>query len=208
MVPIHDTDLAEERWSKSEWESYELWEKIEVRLRKRKLLWIVGAVVLFLALSSVPILIDRKPKWAGQGMARRLASVINQVKREASVAHQAYRLRLDGANTGGAGGIASHEYEISRSASCEGPSFQAVSRGSLARPGEEGVYGILTPEQGRELGIPGLTLELCYDPLKGSASSGSLAGIGVIPVNDLTEKRTDRISILLLNGPSAEITFD
>ncbi len=203
MVPIHDTDLAEERWSKSEWESYELWEKIELRLRRRKILWILGAAVLFLALSSVPILMDRRPKWAGQGVARKLASLINQLKREASVAHSAYSLQL--------GGEGNMSYEISRSPSCGADSGAArtpVGRGSLESPGQENRFSVLAPEQGAQIGIPGLRLQFCYDPLKGSSTTEELSGIGVIPVNDLTEKRMDRISILLLKGASAEISFD
>ena len=34
MVPIYESDVAEERWSKSEWNHYELWEKVEQRVRR------------------------------------------------------------------------------------------------------------------------------------------------------------------------------
>lgn len=200
MAPIHDTDIAEERWSKSEWESYELWEQIEVRLRRRRTLWISAAILLFLALSSVPIIIDRRPKWVGQAVARQLASLLNRVKREASVAHQAYQLTLRGeGNTA---------YEITRAENCGDTHRELVRQGSLLLPSQTNLFAILNPEQGRELGIPGLRLDFCYDPLKGSFSPEVLSGLGVVPAKDLTERRLDRISILLLRGPSAEISFD
>ena len=27
MAPIYDTDIAQSRWDKADWENYELWEK-------------------------------------------------------------------------------------------------------------------------------------------------------------------------------------
>jgi hypothetical protein len=30
----------------------------------------------------------------------------------------------------------------------------------------------------------------------------------VIPVNDLTDKRMDRLAVLVVSGPSAEISFE
>ena len=50
MVPIHDTDVAEERWSQAEWENYELWEKVELKLKRKKQLWILATFLVFLAL--------------------------------------------------------------------------------------------------------------------------------------------------------------
>src|SRR5262245_34313847 len=96
MVPIHDTDVASERWSKAEWEHYELWEKIEQRYRRRRRLWILGTVAVFVALSSIPVIMDRWPHWASVTASRKLASEINALKRDASIEHQAFRLRFEG----------------------------------------------------------------------------------------------------------------
>ena len=65
MVPIHDTDLAQERWSQTEWEHYELWEKLEVKLSDvaRPSGSAPLPFLLFFILSSVPILIEHWPKW-------------------------------------------------------------------------------------------------------------------------------------------------
>jgi hypothetical protein len=80
MVPIHDTDLAQERWSQTEWEHYELWEKLEAKFRRRKAVWIGAAVLLFFVLSSVPILIEHWPKWIALGANRKLSEEINRLK--------------------------------------------------------------------------------------------------------------------------------
>ncbi len=200
MVPIHDTDVAEERWSKAEWERFELWEKVEVRLRRRKLLWILGTVVLFMSLSSIPIVWDRKPKWRTLSVARQLAQEINHLKGEASLAHQAYRIRFV------AGG--DFDYRVERAASCKpGEASTIVREGIIATPAE-GVR-LLDAEQGSKLDIPGLVTELCYDPLSDSPESeGALRAFGVIPANDLTDHRADRVSIVLLKSEIAEASFE
>lgn len=48
MVPIYDSDVAEERWSKAEWRNYELWEKLEQRQIRKKRLWIMATILVFL----------------------------------------------------------------------------------------------------------------------------------------------------------------
>src|SRR5437868_6887859 len=94
MVPVHDTDIAAERWSKAEWQHYELWEKIEIRLRRRKWLWITATVSVFMGLSSIPIVLDRSPKWLTLRLSRKLAQEINWMKREAGIEQRAFRLRF------------------------------------------------------------------------------------------------------------------
>src|SRR6185295_1415525 len=110
MAPIHESDIAAERWSKAEWSHYELWEKLELKLRRRKLIWISATVALFLALSAVPIVLDRKPKWTAMSISRRLAQLINGMKSEASLKHQAHRISF--ADDG------SLAYEIARVSGC------------------------------------------------------------------------------------------
>src|SRR6185437_11560801 len=94
MVPIHDSDVGEQRWSKSEWENYELWEKVELRLKRQKRLWVFATIVIFLGLSAVPIVIERWPKWSSRSMAVTLAREINRMKRDSSIGRSAFRLRF------------------------------------------------------------------------------------------------------------------
>jgi hypothetical protein len=199
MVPIHDTDVAEERWSQAEWERFELWEKVEIRLRRRKWLWILGTAVLFVSLSSIPIVIDRRPKWRTLSVARQLAQEINHMKRDASVAHQAHWLRF-AAN-------GNFDFRVERGASCQpGAPATLVREGIVATPAE-GVV-LLDPSRGGELGIPGLVTELCYDPLAPTSLADGLHAFGIVPVKDLAETRGDRVSIVLLKGEAAEASFE
>src|SRR5277367_3741280 len=144
MPPIHETDIASERWSKAEWSHYELWEKLELKLRRRKLIWISATVAVFLALSSVPIIIDRAPKWTAMSIARRLAQVINGMKSEASLKHQAHRIRFaaDG----------SLSYEIERSNSCAATdSGEVIHKGTLEPGGSGGPFALLSADQASAL---------------------------------------------------------
>ena len=208
MPPIHDTDIAAERWSQGEWENYELWEKIEQRLRRRKYLWIAGAVLLFLFFSAIPIVIDRNPKWTALKASRHLAQVINEMKREAGMNRQAYFIRFK---------PDSLHYEIEKTGSCTQTENAAlVQEGSLLGENLSSSYRVLGPQDSAQFKLPGLVDHFCYDPLQGSefsADPNTLYGFGIAPNSDvsvktMTEARLDRISILFLRGPSAEISFE
>jgi hypothetical protein len=203
MVPIHDTDVAEERWSKAEWENYELWEKVELRLKRQKRLWIFATLVIFLVLSAVPIVMERWPKWSTRSMTVTLAREINRMKRESSIGRSAFRLRfVDEKKV---------SYVIEKIPSCSASQGEIVHTGTLLPPGTRDEFLWVSPSRGDQLGVPGLVDEFCYDYLAGSGAvlkGQSVVGFGIIPVSDLTEKRIDRLSVLILSGPSAEISFD
>ncbi|MEO7162095.1 MAG: hypothetical protein ABI041_04175 [Bdellovibrionia bacterium] len=203
MVPIHDTDVGEERWSKSEWENYELWEKVELRLKRQKRLWVFATAATVIFFSAIPTVVDRWPKWKTRSAARYLAQEINRMKRVASIERASYRLQFaEGAK---------FEYFIEKVKDCKvmsGALVRSLPVNSIAM--EEG-YTLIPPKTGQELGIPGLIHSFCYDYLAGSVISeypNSVAGFGIISVKDLAEKRLDRISLLLLSGPSADVSFD
>jgi hypothetical protein len=203
MVPIHDTDVAEERWSQSEWENFELWEKVELRLKRQRRFWILGTLFLFLVFSSVPIVMDRWPKWMTRSAAGRLAKEVNRIKREASVDRVAYRIRL--LENG------KLNYVVERLQSCSSQLAQVVRSSSLIDSEKPESYTWIFQAKGNELGIPGLVDEFCYDAYQGSGSArndNDLVGFGIIPIKDVPDKRVDRVSVLLLMGPSAEISFD
>ena len=203
MVPIHDTDLAEERWSQSEWQKYELWEQVEQRFRRYRRRWIFATVVVFLILSAVPIVLDQRPKWKTRFIARILAQELNQLKRQAGVDRVAYRFKLQNQ--------ASLDYVIEKMPNCAASHGEVVEAGSLVKESLKGLYTWISPAQGQELGVPGLVNEFCYDYLSGSSATSKnedVIGFGLIPANDLTEKRLDRLTVLLLTGPSAESSFD
>ncbi len=116
MAPIYDTDVAEKRWQDRTWTDFELWEQIELRLRRRKRLWIGFTVITFLFLCSIPVFIERGPKWASFITARRLAQEIEAIQREANQTQNAHRLRIQSGS----------EVVIERAESCDSTVFTQV----------------------------------------------------------------------------------
>jgi hypothetical protein len=203
MAPIHDSDVSEQRWSKSEWENYELWEKVESKLRRKKRLWILATGMVVICFSAIPIVIDRWPKWKTRTATRYLAQEINSMKREASMNRSSYRVVfLDGQKL---------EFYIEKVRNCSDGSGEKVHYSDFNRILPSSEYTLIPPSVGAGLGVPGLIQRFCYDYLVGSIIQefpNRISGFGIISVKDLAEKRLDRASILLLSGPSAELSFD
>lgn len=209
MAPIYDSDVAEKRWSQAEWTQFEFWEKVEHRLRRNKRFWVISTGLAFFAISSIPVVIDQRPRWVSVATARNLAQEINQLKRSASLEHLAFRIRFTG--------VGSLDYVVERSESCQSSGGSQVRLGSLLTKtssfltGSAGSFVLLSSEMGEKAGIPGLVTEFCYDPLQGSApflSGKSQVGFGIAPADDLASERLDRLSVLLISGSSAELLFD
>ena len=199
MGPIYDTDIAQKCWQQDDWKNYELLEKVEQRQKRKKRLWILSAGFLFLVLSAIPIFMDRWDKWVTLSICRHLAQEINEIKQEAAVMRAAYRIRFEENGK--------LNYRIEKASSCTQSSFIPVRSGSL---GDSADYHLVSSAEGGNLKIPGLIESFCYDPLVGAFYSSrlELAAFGLIPVKDLSEQRTDRLSLLLLQYASAEISFD
>jgi len=207
MAPIYDTDVAKERWQKDEWRNYELWEKLELQAKKRKQLWILGAVILFLMLSGVPAIMDRLPKWRTLKIANEVAARINEVKTQAVFTHHTHRVRF-----GTPSGL---DFLVEEVASCrpDAKVIKTVATGTLASSGSPEDYTVLSNAQAQELNIPGVIGEFCYDPVLGYSGLGP-SGVGaqsviaLAYVNDLTEPvRMNRMTLLTLEGESAEVAF-
>jgi hypothetical protein len=200
MAPIHDTDIAEKRWDEGEWQYYELWEKIEHRLRRRRWLWVAATVVVFLLISSVPILTAHWSKWEGLALNRRLAQEIGELKLEAARSRQALKLVFPESGE--------LNYTIESAPSCTSTSWKSLRTGTLTSSEQQAAkYRLVSPSRGEQLGIPGLALSFCYDSLVG-AQVGNLHAFAITSVNDLAVGYADRASVLILEGPSAEMSFE
>jgi hypothetical protein len=205
MVPIYESDVAEERWSKTEWNHYELWEKVEQRIRRYNRLWIAATALVFLLLSSVPIVMDQYPHWTALAATRRLGQEIDNIKRDAAMVHVPFRLRFVKSEGDGVA------YLVEKVDKCGATMGTVVRSGSLVSANLVTKYEILTHQEGESVSIPGLLEEFCYDPLLGSdpfVRGENIAGFAIAPVKDLSTRRTDRIAVLLLTGPSAELSFE
>lgn len=146
---------------------------------------------------------DRWPKWTTERATRRLAFEINRMKKDTAIHHKAYRLRFTDAN--------SLEYGIEQLGLCTDTAFKKIRTASLQGGSVTSSYQRLSAEKGKTIGVPGLVDSFCYDPLTGSQAIGTdedLIGFGIIPVNDLTEGRLDRLSVILMEGKSAKISLN
>ncbi len=205
MCPIHDSDAAQERWSRDEWRTIELWEKLEQRLRKYKRYWVGATAVIFIILSAIPVVMDRFPRWRALRMARALAEEISGLKIMASTTRRAHKLTfVDSENL---------IYRIESSASCTDPpsEFKMVRAAALTSQNTKTPIVLINQVTAERLHIPGVITSVCYDPANGLQelpNSEDLKGFALTPVKDLTEERQDRFAIVLLKGPSAEISFN
>lgn len=213
MVPIHDTDVAEKRWSDAEWRQFELWEKTEIRLIRRRRRWIALTGVLFLILASFPTVMERWPKWAGLHAVRKIADEVNRLRRDAILDSKAYRLVLDSEP-----GL---RYRVEKADSCaaDTPAWSLVRQGAfmtstlgktLARQ-----LRVLDSEAGRSIGVDRLVTRVCLDAaglISESSSSGpgevGSRGIAVMRQTDLEDSRMDRVSVVVLTGSSSDVDFE
>ncbi len=190
MVPFHDTDVEGERWSQAEWVNYELWEKVEIRKKRRKRLLLLAAAFIWFCLSAVPILTERWPRWIARSLIRHCAQQVNQVKLEAVIRKAPVRIRFQGL-----------AYTMEVVHSCQDAQGVEIRSGTLSHH-RESQFRVLQAEDGL---LP-IVSAFCYDPLLGSNSTDD--GIAIALMADIEQHATQRTALLLLHGASAELNFD
>ena len=207
MAPIHDTDVAEKRWSDEEWRQFELWEKIEVRLRRKRLIWVGLALLGFVVLSAIPTALERWPKWVSRRVSRQVAQEINRLRSQAILDSRAYRLTF-----GDSPGLT---FQVESGDQCAGTSgnWQVVRTGAFlsSRVGRTIApkFKILTPSEGEALGISVLKTQVCIEgvdigwatslsagnalsesgPSNHKANSDSTQAVAVAGVTDIISRR-------------------
>ncbi|MBS1963936.1 MAG: hypothetical protein JST04_17120 [Bdellovibrionales bacterium] len=212
MVPIHESDVAENRWKDDEWRQFELWERIELRLRRKRGWTILAVALVFVTILAVPIVQDRLPKWRALNAMRVLAVRANQMKVDAAALGVPLRLRIENSAEG-------PQYVIERIDQCDanhgfsngiveaksarvwggGPVFENPARGQE--------FVVFEPREATQLGLERVTTTVCYDPL-GNTAADRVQALGILTAKDLTDKRLDRVAFLNFSGLFAEIDFD
>jgi hypothetical protein len=208
MAPIYESDVkprrTEDGWIQEEWRTFEFWEKIEQIRKRKRLIWIAATALAFLVLSAVPSLIDRRPKWQALKVTRSIAQMVLEIKGRTATEHHAFAVQF------GPG----LSYRVEARDRCGG---KPGVPGNLVREGKVGETDseltIVSVPDADRLGLTRVITGFCFDPLDGLILDGGMSvdtpsGIGVIPVNDLTDSRIDRISVVLLTGGSADISFN
>ena len=202
MAPVQRTDVDSERFSSEEWKSYELWEKVENRERRKRTYWIAGASVLFLLLAAVPVVREYTPKWKTLAASRRLAIELSRVKRDVTLLHSPLKLRFTD--------TVRMVYVVEQVPSCGStagmPEGVILREGKLGKEISETV--LLPPSEGLKFGLENLVDEYCYEPVTGwkGVDKGD-QGLAIFPVNDLAEGESSRASVVLLSGVGGEVSF-
>jgi len=202
LVPIHESDLAENRWKDDEWRQFELWERIELRLRKKRGWIILGACFIFISILAAPVISDRLPKWRALHAMRALAVHANQMKVDAASLGVPLRLRIENSAEGPL-------YLIERVDRCDSPSQIKVWGGGtiFSEPSRGSQFSIFDPKDAGSEGLERVTTAVCYDPLSVEEAK-PVQALGILTVKDLAERRLDRIAFLNFSGLFAEIDFD
>lgn len=209
MVPIHESDVAENRWKDADWRQFELWERIEFRLKRKKNWTIVAVCLIFITLLSVPIYRDRLPKWTALAAMRALAVQVNQMKVDAATLGAPLRLRIEDSTSGPL-------YVIEKVTSCtsgvsatEEASAVELKRGEFFKSPTVGAeYRVLGGSNSAALGLERVTQSICYDPSPSEAVDTEMHALGILTVKDLAALRLDRIAFLNFSGLFTEIAFD
>jgi len=204
MVPLHESDVAENRWKESEWNAYELWEAVEVRARKRKF-WIVGlSCVLGFLILALPIYQEKMPKWKGLRVARILADHLLDIRRDSSNNQRRFLVKIQ---QDVAGRIQGNVYSAATAADCTEAAqtnIEPVFSFPLITE-EQSSIALLTREAAQKIGLGAVDEAICFDPFR--ESEGSTMTFAFIPVKDLTDVREDRISTVTVLD-AASFSFD
>lgn len=206
MAPIYDTDLEEDRFEKEEWKNFELWEKINLRLKKQRRLVVISAIILFFLLSSISVIIDRAPYWKTVSLAAEFSKELIALKRQAVLEHKAIRIRFLPESQEG-------EYVIERLVHCQSESAEIVRSGFLQLQYLGSMVKKLSQKDAEHLQIGRVSDQFCYAPLDG-AFYGQLesnkAVFAFVFVKDLTleKPRSDRITVLTVENLTADISFN
>lgn len=202
MVPIHESDVAENRWKDDEWRQFELWERIEFRLRRKRVWLIAASVLIFTSILAIPVIEERLPKWRALNAMRLLAVRANQMKVDAASLGVPLRLRIENSSEG-------PKYLIERVESCvSGVEAKIWGEGSVFENSERGSeYLVFDPKSANAEGLERVTSEVCFDPV-GMEHHDGVKALGILTAKDLTEHRLDRVAFLNFSGLFAEIDFD
>ena len=204
MVPIYETDLNRERHRPSEWDNYELWEKVEAREKKKQRLWVLFTLLVSVFLLSIPLWKESQPRWHALKVANQMAQLLSQMRLRATIERVPYILKFDPSGE--------LNFSIIESNNCLGFSEAKATfeySNSLRQPPNLEIRR-LTALEGDRLGVPGLISEVCYDPTRGFILENDqlkVAGLAVGSANDLALGRSDRLAVVLIRSGSAEISF-
>jgi hypothetical protein len=198
-MPIHESDQAEKRWQEAEWNTYELWEKLELKQRRKRRWIMAGATTVFLMISAIPVIREWRPKWKSLSAAREVAQEVDALKLEAIHLQSALRIRR----------LSDGEWVLERGENCNSASFAQVRSGNFSKPGVRWV----SSQEAERRSLQAQEI-YCYNPFVQEEAAESQSDLHEVTRfafasdRDLNLERTDRIGVLTISGLDGILHFD
>jgi hypothetical protein len=190
--------MAEHLENEHEWRTFELYEKIRVKERRKKLVVIVLTMVLFLSLCAVPVVQERMPKWISLHAAQRLSVEFEKLKILAIEQKRPIRVTF----------LVHGVFQVEVLNDCRDATGTVLFQKSWTDPGD--TLQILSSEAGKEYKIAYAANTLCFDPVHGLENPKRV--VVIAPVKDLAElpldQRLERASYVVLETESAKISIN
>jgi hypothetical protein len=206
-TPNHpDMINPDDRWAQEEWGSFELYERKRIRERRSRLLLIFSAMTVFLVLCSVPVIRERSVKWDTLRIARDLAVEVEKAKSLAIQRKLPVRMVFSNVNT-----LEVQILDRCPQASEPGKDLDVKVLEVVATKvwtEKDGIFKILTVDDAKEYSIDLVEPAVCFDPADGLINTYDQQVIAVVAVKDLSDKRLDRASYVVLAGQSARASIN
>ena len=180
-----------------EWRTFELYEKIRLRERRKRFLVLFVGAVLFLSLCAVPVVQERTLKWQSLRAAQHISVELEKLKTLAITQKKPARLSF----------VENGEVKIEVIDHCtDGPSASEGVRKKW--PDAQGELRIMKTAEAKDFGVALAVDQICFDPVFGLENLKSKEVIIVVPVKDLSDHRLDRASYVVLESESAKISIN
>lgn len=177
------------------WAETELYEKQRIRKIRKNAALIALTMLIFFGLTAIPVIQVRYPAWRTFKAARIISEHLEQIKVDAISKKRPIRLDWNESGT---------EYKETWVKSCTDTTGEVRNTWSLPHAAES--YVIVNKLRAQDLEISAIEDFFCFDPLSGFFGIPQQA-TAIIPVKDLTEKRLDRVSYVIVDALSAKISF-
>jgi hypothetical protein len=180
----------------------ELYEKIVVRERRKKIILIVLAFSIFLFLSGIPVYQERFPKWDSLRAAKNIAVELEKVKTAALKLKKPLQFSV----------LENGKIKIEQVSNCN-----PVATGSRVveetLPEKSWMHStskvtLMQEIDAKKFNLGMAVQQICFDPVSGLSSPQSKKVFVVVPVKDLAESRLDRASYVELESATAKISIN
>lgn len=180
----------------------ELYEKIIVRERRKKIILVVLAFAVFLFLSGIPVYQERFPKWDSLRAAKNIAVELEKLKTESLRLKKPLQFTV----------MDNGKIRIEQVSSCN-PTAAGTRAVEVVLQEKNWVHAdskvmLMKELDAKKMHLNMTTHQICFDPVSGVNAPKTKKVFVVVPVKDLAESRMDRASYVELETSSARISIN